>query len=95
MAAFRLDHKDFRLFVMGKGPAHGFCVLLGDQHDAMAFGAAILQLAPMLHGKIGIAAAVRLEGGLVILQADDKGQDGRLVSGEARFSYEGANGRAP
>jgi hypothetical protein len=56
----------------------------------------MLQRAPMLGGEIGIAAAVGLEAGLIILQADDEGQDRRLVGGQARLSYgRRANDRAP
>jgi hypothetical protein len=62
----------------------------------MLFGAAVLQVAPMFHGEIGIAAAVGLESGFIILQAIDEGQDGRLVGGQTGFSYgRHANGRAP
>jgi hypothetical protein len=47
----------------------------------------------MLDGEIGIAAAVRLESGLIILQAGDEGQDRRFVGRQAGFPY--TNGRAP
>jgi hypothetical protein len=62
----------------------------------MPFGAAMLQVAPMLDGKAGIAPAVRFECRLMVLQADDEGQDRRLVGGQPRLAYPcGANGRAP
>jgi hypothetical protein len=67
--------------------------MLGDQHDAVLFGAAMLQLAPMLHGEIGIAAAVGLESRLVILQGVDEAQDRRLVPRQTCIAN--ANGRAP
>jgi hypothetical protein len=59
----------------------------------MVLGAAVLQLAPMLHGEIGVAPAVGLESGLIILQAGDEGQDRRLVTGQACFAD--TNDRAP
>jgi hypothetical protein len=81
---------------MGEGPAHRFAVQFGDQHDAMLLGAAMLQVAPMLDGEIGIAATVGLERRLMVLQSDDEGQDGRLVGGQTGFTNPGrANGRAP
>ena len=90
------DHKDLGLFVMGESPTHRHAAVLGDQHHAMPFGAAMLQIAPMFDGKAGIAAAVRFERRLMILQADDEGQDCRLVGGQPRFpDLRGANGRAP
>jgi hypothetical protein len=62
----------------------------------MPFGAAMLQVAPMFDGKIPITPAVGLERSLVVLQADDKGQDCRIVGGQARFPYlRRANGPAP
>jgi hypothetical protein len=62
----------------------------------MPFGAAMLQLAPMLDGKARIAAPVRFERRLMILQADNEGQDCRLVGGQPRFpDLRRANGRAP
>jgi hypothetical protein len=66
---------------MGEGPAHQLTPILCDQHDAMLFGATMLQVAPMFDGEIGVAAAVGLEGCLIVLQSVDEGQDGRLVGG--------------
>jgi len=57
------------------------------------FGATMLQVAPVLDGKTGIAAAIRLEGCLVILQSIDEGQDRRFVGGQTCWAY--ANGPAP
>jgi hypothetical protein len=59
----------------------------------VALGAAMLQLTPMLGGKIGIAAAVGFEGGLEILQAIDEAQDRGLVGGQTGGAD--TNGRAP
>ncbi|MFO1248550.1 MAG: hypothetical protein U1E93_10105 [Alphaproteobacteria bacterium] len=59
----------------------------------MLFGAFVLDVAPMVGGEIGIAAAVGFETGLVILQADDEGQDRRLVGRQLCFAQ--VNGRAP
>jgi hypothetical protein len=53
----------------------------------------MLQFAPVLNGEIGIAAAVGLEGSLVILQAVYEGQDRRLVLRQTCVAD--ANGRAP
>jgi len=62
----------------------------------VALGAAMLQIAPMLDGKAGIPAAIRLECRFMVLQADDERQDRRLVGGQPRLSDPGgANGRAP
>ena len=94
MAAFRLDHEKMARRVMGKGPADRLAALLRNQKDAMVLGAAMLQASPVIGGKIGIAPAVGLEGGLVILQAGDEGQDRRLVAGQACFA-DTANDRAP
>ncbi len=94
MTALRLDDKEMTRCVMGKRPANGFAILFGDQENAMTFSAAMLDIAPMIGGKIGIAPAVRLESGLVILQAGDEGQDRRLVAGQACFA-DTANDRAP
>ena len=41
----------------------------------------------MVDGEIGIAAAVGLEGGLIVLQAGDEGQDRRLVGGQACLAH--------
>jgi hypothetical protein len=54
---------------MRKGPAHRRTVLFRDQENAMPFGAAMLDIAPMVGGKSGVAAAVGLERRLIILQA--------------------------
>jgi hypothetical protein len=59
----------------------------------MPLGAAMLQLAPMLGGEIGVAAAVGLEGGLEILKAVDEAQDRGLVGRET--GGPDANGRGP
>jgi hypothetical protein len=53
----------------------------------------MLQVAPVLDGKTGIAAAIRLEGCLVTLQSIDEGQDRRFVGGQTCFAN--ANGPAP
>jgi hypothetical protein len=94
MTALRLNDKEMTWRVMGKGPANGFAVLLGNQENAVIFGTAMLDVAPVIGGKIGIAPAVRLENGLVILQASDEGQNRRFVGGQARFA-DTANDRAP
>ena len=94
MTALRLDDKKMTRRVMGKRPANGFAVLLGDQENAMTFRAAMLDIAPVIGGKIGIAPAVRLESGLIVLQAGDEGQNRRLVAGQACFA-DTANDRAP
>jgi hypothetical protein len=94
MTALRLDDKEMARCVMGKRPANGFAVLLGDQENAMTFSAAMLDIAPVIGGKIGIAPAVRLEDGFVILQAGNEGQNRRFVGRQARFAY-AANDRAP
>jgi hypothetical protein len=67
--------------------------MFGDQHDAVLFSAAMLQLTPVLDSEIGIAAAVGLESGLVILQAVYEGQDRRLVLRKAGVAD--TNGRVP
>jgi len=59
----------------------------------MLFGATVLQLAPMFHGKIGIAAAVGFERRFIVLKSIDEGQDRRFVGGQ--FCFADANGRAP
>ena len=94
VTALRLNDKKMAGRVMGEGPANGFAVLLGDQENAMTFGAAMLDIAPVIGGKIGVAPAVRLESGLIVLQAGDEGQDRRLVAGQACFA-DTANDRAP
>ena len=43
---------------MDKGPADRLAVLFRDQEDAVMFGAAMLQFAPVIGGKSGIAAAI-------------------------------------
>src|SRR3954447_13207457 len=86
---FGFHHKHFGPVIMGKGPANWLSGMLGDQHDAVLFGAAMLQFPPMLDGEIGIAAAVGLEGGLVILKAVDKRQDRRLVLRQTGVSNHG------
>jgi hypothetical protein len=53
----------------------------------------MLQLAPMFGGKIGIAAAVRLERGFIVLQAVDEAQDRRFILGQPGIAD--TNGRAP
>ena len=93
MAAFRLDHEQMARRVMGKGPADRFAVLFREQEDAVMFGAAMLQLAPMIDGKGGIAAAVGLESGFIVLQPGDEGQDRRFVGRQMCFAD--VNGRAP
>ncbi len=94
MTALRLDDKEMARCVMGERPANGFALLLGDQENAMTFSAAMLDIAPVIGGKIGIAPAVGLEDGLIILQAGDEGQNRRLVAGQACFA-DTANDRAP
>jgi hypothetical protein len=93
VTAFRLDHEQFGILVMGEGPAQRCSRLLGDQDDAVLFGAAMLQVAPVIGGKIGIAAAVGFERGLKILKAGDEGQDRRLVLRQPGMTN--TNGRAP
>ena len=93
MTALRLYHKEMTGRLMREGPADRFFALFRDQEDAVLFGAAMLQLAPMFDGKTRIAPAVGLERGLVILQPRDEGQDRRLVGGQMCFAD--ANGRAP
>ena len=93
MSALGLYHKEMTGRLMGEGPAEGLFALFRDQEDAVLFGAAMLQLAPMLDGKTGIAPAVGLERGLVVLQAGDEGQDRRFVGGQMCFAD--TNGRAP
>ncbi len=94
MTALMLDDKEMARRVMGEGPADGFAVLLGNQENPMTFSAAMLDIAPVIGGKIGIAPAVRLESGLIVLQAGDEGQNRRLVAGQACFA-DTANDRAP
>jgi hypothetical protein len=60
----------------------------------MVFCAAVLDIAPVIGRKIGIAPAVRLEDGLIILKAGDEGQNRRLVTWQACFA-DTANDRAP
>jgi hypothetical protein len=94
VTALRLDDKKMTRRVMGKRPANGFAVLLGDQENAMTFSAAMLDIAPVICGKIRIAPSVRLESGFIVLQAGDEGQNRRLVTGQACFA-DTANDRAP
>ena len=94
MTALRLDDKKMTRRVMGKSPADGFAVLLGDQENPVMFGTAMLDVAPVIGGKVRITPAVGLESGLIVLQAGDKGQDRRLVGRQARFAN-AANDRAP
>ncbi len=93
MMTLGLDHEQLGILVMGESPSHGLFAVLGNQEDTMLFGAAMLQFAPMLHREIGIAPAVGLEVGLVILQAGDEREDRRFVGGQTCFAN--ANGRAP
>src|SRR5258706_13686994 len=98
MAAFRLDDKQMTRRVMGEGPAHWLSPrfrnkVLRDQHDAVFFGTAMLQFAPMVDGEIGIAAAVRLERRFINLQSADEREDCRFVLRQAGFSD--TNGRGP
>lgn len=94
MPALRLDNEKMARRVMGEGPANRFAVLFRDQENAMIFGAAMLDVAPVIGGKSRIAPAVGLESGLIILQAGDEGQDRRLVGRQARFA-DAANDRVP
>ena len=93
MTALGLDHEKMTGRLMGEGPTHGFAAILGNQHDAVLFRAAMLQLAPVVGGETGIAPAVGLEGGLVILKSGDEGQDRRFVAGQ--MCVADANGRMP
>jgi hypothetical protein len=93
MAAFRLDHEKMAGRVMDEGPADRLAVLFRDQEGAMMFGAAMLQLAPVIGGKSGIAAAVGLESGFIVLQPGDEGQDRRFVG--RQMCLADINGRAP
>jgi len=56
-------------------------------------GAAMPQLAPVIGGKGGIAAAVGLESEFIILEPDDEGQDCRFVGRQTGFAD--INDRAP
>jgi hypothetical protein len=93
VAAFRLDHKQLGLLLIGEGPAGGPARIFRDQDDAVLFGLAALEFAPMLGSEFGIAAAVGLERRLIVLQPNDKGQDRRFVGGQT--SRTNTNGRAP
>jgi hypothetical protein len=64
-----------------------------DQEDAVLLGAAMLQLAPVIGGKSGIAAAVGFESGFIILQPGDEGQDRRFVGRQTGLPD--INDRAP
>jgi hypothetical protein len=93
VAAFRLDHKQLGLLLIGEGPADRFARIFRYQDDAVLFGMAALEFAPMLGGEIGVTAAVGLERRLIILQSDDKGQNRRFVGGQTGGTN--TNGRAP
>ena len=93
MTALRLDNKEMARRFMGKSPADRFSILFRDQEDAVIFGATMLQLAPVVDGEIRIASAVGFEGGLIILEAGDEGQDRRFVGGQ--MCVADTNGRAP
>ena len=72
---------------MGDGPAHlPSGIVLGDQHDAMALGTAMLDFAPMLDRPGRIASAVGLESRFMILQAVEKGKDRRFILRQADFA---------
>ena len=72
VAALGLDHEEMAGRFMGKGPADRLSRILRNQEDAMVLGAAMLNFAPMIGSKAGVTAAVRLEGGLIILQAGNE-----------------------
>lgn len=93
MTPLRLDHEEMPGRVMGEGPADRLAILLRDQEDPMLFGATVLQRAPMVDGEAGIAPAIGLEGGFMVLQAGDEIQDRRLVGGQTCLAD--TNGRAP
>jgi hypothetical protein len=71
---------------MGESPARGFSPIFRNQDDAALFGMAALEFTPMLDGESGIAAAVRLERRLIILESADEGQDRRLIGGQTCLS---------
>ena len=91
--ALGLDHKHFAYLIMGKGPADRYTTVFPDQDSAVLFGMAALQLAPMFHGEIGIAAAIGFERRFIVLQSVDEGQDRRLVGGQTGLPD--TNGPAP
>jgi hypothetical protein len=93
MTALMLDDKEMTRRVMGKRPTYRLARLFGDQENAMTFSTAMLDIAPVIGGKIEIAPAVRLERRLIVLQAGDEGQNRRLVAGQPCFAD--ANDRAP
>jgi hypothetical protein len=93
VAALFFHHKEVTGDVVSEGPSHQLFALLRDQEDAVPFGIAMLQFPPMLDDIGCVAAAIRLESGLIVLQARDEGQDRRFVSGQTCLTD--TNGRAP
>jgi hypothetical protein len=60
---------------------------------AMLLGAAMLGVAPVIGGKLRIAAAIGLERRFMVLKPVYEGQDRRLILRQAGVAD--ANGRAP
>jgi hypothetical protein len=81
VGALLFHHKEVTGDVMGKGPAYRLFILLREEEDAVPFCAAMLEFAPMLDDIACVAPAVRFEGGLIVLQARDEGQDRGFVGG--------------
>jgi hypothetical protein len=87
------QHKEVTGGIMGKRPAYRLFIVLRDEEDAVPFGAAMLQFAPMLDDIACVAAAIRFKDGFIVLQAPYEGQDCRFVGGQTCWAD--TNGRAP